>query len=299
MDSPFVLKEVKRMLPVMKYLTALILILSGSLNGLAIEKADLKNAHAKRSYALGAKYGQSLKQLSLEIDIDTFVEGLRHGLAASSLLADTEISAILEQISSDARAANQRKKAELVESNRKAGQAFLKANADKEGVVTLASGLQYKVIKEGTGPKPKATDLVEVHYRGTLIDGQEFDSSFKRGKPASFGVSNVIKGWTEALQLMNVGSKWKLFIPSELAYGSRGTGPMIGPNATLIFEVELLNIKAPPPLPTGITSDIIRVPSKQEIKEGAEVEVIKAEELEAYKEKEAKRRKAEQESEAE
>ena len=299
MDSPFVLKEVKRMLPVMKYLTTLILILSGSLNGLAIEKADLKNAHAKRSYALGAKYGQSLKQLSLEIDIDTFVEGLRHGLAASSLLADTEISAILEQISSDARAANQRKKAELVESNRKAGQAFLKANADKEGVVTLASGLQYKVIKEGTGPKPKATDLVEVHYRGTLIDGQEFDSSFKRGKPASFGVSNVIKGWTEALQLMNVGSKWKLFIPSELAYGSRGTGPMIGPNATLIFEVELLNIKAPPPLPTGITSDIIRVPSKQEIKEGAEVEVIKAEELEAYKEKEAKRRKAEQESEAE
>ena len=299
MDSPFVLKEVKRMLPVMKYLTALILILSGSLNGLAIEKADLKNAHAKRSYALGAKYGQSLKQLSLEIDIDTFVEGLRHGLAASSLLADTEISAILEQISSDARAANQRKKAELVESNRKAGQAFLKANADKEGVVTLASGLQYKVIKEGTGPKPKATDLVEVHYRGTLIDGQEFDSSFKRGKPASFGVSNVIKGWTEALQLMNVGSKWKLFIPSELAYGSRGTGPLIGPNATLIFEVELLNIKAPPPLPTGITSDIIRVPSKQEIKEGAEVEVIKAEELEAYKEKEAKRRKAEQESEAE
>ncbi len=299
MDSPFVLKEVKRMLPVMKYLTTLILILSGSLNGLAIEKADLKNAHAKRSYALGAKYGQSLKQLSLEIDIDTFVEGLRHGLAASSLLADTEISAILEQISSDARAANQRKKAELVESNRKAGQAFLKANADKEGVVTLASGLQYKVIKEGTDPKPKATDLVEVHYRGTLIDGQEFDSSFKRGKPASFGVSNVIKGWTEALQLMNVGSKWKLFIPSELAYGSRGTGPMIGPNATLIFEVELLNIKAPPPLPTGITSDIIRVPSKQEIKEGAEVEVIKAEELEAYKEKEAKRRKAEQESEAE
>ena len=298
MDSPFVLKEVKRMLPVMKYLTALILILSGSLNGLAIEKADLENAHTKRSYALGAKYGQSLKQLSLEIDIDTFVEGLRHGLAASSLLADTEISAILEQISSDARAANQRKKAELVESNRKAGQAFLKANADKEGVVTLASGLQYKVIKEGTGPKPKATDLVEVHYRGTLIDGQEFDSSFKRGKPASFGVSNVIKGWTEALQLMNVGSKWKLFIPSELAYGSRGTGPMIGPNATLIFEVELLNIKAPPPLPTGITSDIIRVPSKQEIEEGAEVEVIKAEDIEDYKEKEAKRRKTEQESEA-
>jgi len=130
-----------------------------------------------------------------------------------------------------------------MEPNKKAGDAFLAANKTKEGVVTLPSGLQYKILKEGTGPKPTPADSVVCNYRGTLIDGKEFDSSYKRGQPATFPVGQVIKGWTEALQLMSVGSKWQLFVPENLAYGDRGAGPDIGPGATLIFEVELISIK--------------------------------------------------------
>jgi FKBP-type peptidyl-prolyl cis-trans isomerase FklB len=129
------------------------------------------------------------------------------------------------------------------ETNKKQGDAFLAANKGKEGVVTLPSGLQYKILSAGTGPKPATSDSVVCNYRGTLIDGTEFDSSYKRGQPATFPVGGVIKGWTEALQLMPVGSKWQLFVPSELAYGERGTGADIGPNAVLIFEVELLSIQ--------------------------------------------------------
>ena len=130
-----------------------------------------------------------------------------------------------------------------MEPNKKAGDAFLAANKTKEGVVTLPSGLQYKILKEGTGPKPTPADSVVCNYRGTLIDGKEFDSSYKRGQPATFPVGQVIKGWTEALQLMPVGSKWQLFVPADLAYGDRGAGPDIGPGSTLIFEVELISIK--------------------------------------------------------
>ena len=132
---------------------------------------------------------------------------------------------------------------QLSDANKKEGTAFLAANKAKQGVTTLPSGLQYKIEKEGTGPKPAASDTVVCNYRGTLIDGKEFDSSYKRGQPASFPVSGVIKGWTEALQLMPVGSKWDLYVPAELAYGDRGAGPDIGPGATLIFEVELLSIQ--------------------------------------------------------
>src|SRR6201996_6499938 len=131
----------------------------------------------------------------------------------------------------------------MAETNKKDGAAFLAANATKEGVVTLPSGLQYKILTAGTGPKPTASDSVVCNYRGTLLDNTEFDSSYKRGQPATFAVGQVIKGWTEALQLMPVGSKWQLFIPKDLAYGERGQGPDIGPNATLIFEVELLSIQ--------------------------------------------------------
>jgi FKBP-type peptidyl-prolyl cis-trans isomerase len=127
--------------------------------------------------------------------------------------------------------------------NKKEGAEFLEANKTKEGVVTLPSGLQYKILTEGTGPKPAASDTVVCNYRGTLISGTEFDSSYKRGQPASFPVNGVIKGWTEALQLMPVGSKWQLFVPAELGYGDRGAGGEIGPGATLIFEVELLSIQ--------------------------------------------------------
>ena len=141
-------------------------------------------------------------------------------------------------------AKQQEKAQQLGLANKKEGEEFLAANKSKEGVVTLPSGLQYKVLKEGTGPKPSATDSVACNYRGTLINGTEFDSSYKRGQPATFAVNGVIKGWTEALQLMPVGSKWQLFIPADLAYGERGAGADIGPNSTLIFEVELLSIQA-------------------------------------------------------
>ena len=143
------------------------------------------------------------------------------------------------------------KRKQDTETNKKEGDTFLAANKAKPGVTTLPSGLQYKVLKEGTGPKPTPTDTVECNYRGTLIDGKEFDSSYKRGEPATFPVTGVIKGWTEALQLMPVGSKWQLVLPPDLAYGERGAGADIGPNATLVFEVELLSIvkqdKAQPP----------------------------------------------------
>ena len=177
------------------------------------------------------------------------------------------------------------------EKNKKAGEDFLAANKSKEGVITLPSGLQYKILKTGTGAVPKLTDLVSVNYKGTLIDGTEFDSSYTRGEPATLGVRGVVKGWTEALQLMTVGSQWQLFIPAALAYGERGSPPKIGPNSALVFEVDLLDIKQPPTPPApnqpAVTSDIIKVPSKAELDKGAKIEVIKQEELDKLQKEEA------------
>jgi FKBP-type peptidyl-prolyl cis-trans isomerase FklB len=160
------------------------------------------------------------------------------------LLSEEEERAVLTELQADMRKKQQEKMQQAAEANKKEGDAFLTANKGKDGVVTLPSGLQYKIITSGTGPKPSASDSVVCNYRGTLIDGKEFDSSYKRGQPATFPVSGVIKGWTEALQLMPVGSKWQLFVPSDLAYGERGQGGDIGPNATLVFEVELISIEA-------------------------------------------------------
>ena len=165
----------------------------------------------KISYAIGMNVGKAMKKDG--VDVDTTI--LLHGLQQQ----------------------------QLAETNKKEGDEFLAANKAKEGVVTLPSGLEYKILQEGTGPKPTAADTVTVNYRGTLLNGTEFDSSYKRGQPANFPVSQIIKGWTEALELMPVGSKWQLFIPPDLAYGLRGANPTIGPNSTLIFEVELLSIQ--------------------------------------------------------
>ena len=159
-----------------------------------------------------------------------------------TLLTDDQIKAVMTDLQSQVRQKQEAKRQAMAEANKKDGAAFLAANATKPGVVTLPSGLQYKVLTPGTGPKPAATDSVICNYRGTLLDNTEFDSSYKRGQPATFPVTGVIKGWTEALQLMPVGSKWQLFIPADLAYGERAQGPG-GPNATLIFEVELLSIQ--------------------------------------------------------
>ena len=195
------------------------------------------------SYALGMNLGANLQRESVPVDPDLVLRGLKDALAGGkTLLTEEETRAALIAMQNELRQKQQEKAKQLGEANKKEGDEFLAANKAKEGVVTLPSGLQYKILQAGTGAKPVPTDTVVCNYRGTLIDGKEFDSSYKRGQPATFPVNGVIKGWTEALQLMPVGSKWQLFVPPDLAYGDRGAGADIAPNATLIFEVELLSI---------------------------------------------------------
>jgi FKBP-type peptidyl-prolyl cis-trans isomerase FklB len=205
----------------------------------------LKTQKDKASYAIGLNIGKSMHKDSVDIDPSILLRGLRDGLAGGKpLLTDDEARAVMVTLQSEMRKRQEEKMLVQGGANKKEGEVFLADNKTKDGVVTLASGLQYKILKEGTGPKPVAADTVVCNYKGTLLDSTEFDSSYKRGQPATFPVSGVIKGWTEALQLMPVGSKWQLFIPSELAYGARGgPGGGIGPNATLIFEVELMSIQ--------------------------------------------------------
>jgi FKBP-type peptidyl-prolyl cis-trans isomerase len=205
---------------------------------------ELKSYEQKLSYMLGQQIGNNIKESPTEIDVDIFVRGIKDSLKGNkSLLSDEETNQIRQEFSRQIQESRNQKMAVQSEKNLKDGEAFLVENKKKEGIVTTDSGLQYKVLKKGDGPNPLATDKVTVHYRGTLLDGTEFDSSYKRGQPASFQVGGVIRGWTEALQLMNVGSKYQLFIPSDLAYGQRGAGQRIGPNSMLIFDVELLNIE--------------------------------------------------------
>jgi FKBP-type peptidyl-prolyl cis-trans isomerase FklB len=197
----------------------------------------------KQSYAIGLNVGKSLHRDDIDVDPKIVLQGLQDAMADGKvLLTDDQIKTVMTDLQNQVRQKQEEKRLALAESNKKDGAAFLAANATKEGVVTLPSGLQYKVLTSGTGPKPAAADSVLCNYRGTLLDNTEFDSSYKRGQPATFPVSGVIKGWTEALQLMPAGSKWQLFIPADLAYGERAQGP-IGPNATLVFELELLSIQ--------------------------------------------------------
>lgn len=210
--------------------------------------APLKTAKEKASYAIGMNIGNGLKKEGADIDAAVLARGLKDAMAGTKpAITDEEAKAALTAMATELRAKQQAKiEAEGI-ANKKAGDDFLAANKAKDGVVALPSGLQYKILKEGTGPKPAATDQVSCSYRGTLVDGTEFDSSAKHGgQPVTFPVTGVIKGWTEALQLMPVGSKWQLFVPPDLAYGDRSAGPDIGPKSTLIFEVELVSI-APKP----------------------------------------------------
>ncbi len=202
----------------------------------------------KLSYALGANVGkglaQKMKSDSLDINNAIFLRAMKDALTgAKPALTEDEEKAQLEKLDTDLRSKQEAKMAMAGDVNKAKGDAFLAANKSKDGVVTLPDGLQYKIIAPGTGPKPTATDTVSANYRGTLIDGTEFDASSKHGGPQSFPVNQVIPGWTEALQLMPVGSKWQLYIPSDLAYGSRGAGGAIGPNSTLIFDIELVSIQ--------------------------------------------------------
>jgi FKBP-type peptidyl-prolyl cis-trans isomerase FklB len=204
----------------------------------------LKTPKDKASYAIGMNIGKGLHKDSVDVDPAILLRGLKDGMAGGkTLLTDDEAKSAMVAIQADLRKKQEAKMAVVGDANKKEGDEFLAQNKTKEGVVTLPSGLQYKILKEGTGPKPSASDSVVCNYKGTLIDNTEFDSSYKRGQPATFPVGQVIKGWTEVLQLMPVGSKWQVFVPSDLAYGPRAPGGTIGPNATLIFEIELLSIQ--------------------------------------------------------
>ncbi|HKJ05468.1 MAG TPA: FKBP-type peptidyl-prolyl cis-trans isomerase [Geopsychrobacteraceae bacterium] len=207
------------------------------------KKIELNNLKDKFSYSYGLSLGQNFKLQELDVDLDIFLKGLEDGVnAAEPMMTVEEIEQVKKEIQEELTAKAKARAEEMASVNKESGDAFLAENAKKEGVVTLESGLQYKIIEEGTGPSPSVDDKVTVHYTGTLVDGTEFDSSHKRGEPATFPVGGVIPGWTEALQLMKEGAKWQLVIPSALAYGERGAGPQIGPNSVLIFDVELIKV---------------------------------------------------------
>jgi len=205
---------------------------------------ELKDLKQKASYSYGYTLGRNLKAQGVDIDPELFARGLADALGGSpGALKDEEIQASLQAFAQQLQARQAGMAGKAAASNKAEGERYLAANRTRPGVTTLPSGLQFKVLKQGTGPRPKATDTVTVHYEGKLIDGTIFDSSLKRGQPASFPVNRVIAGWTEALQLMPVGSTWQLYIPSNLAYGEKAPpGGLIGPNAVLTFEVQLLKI---------------------------------------------------------
>jgi FKBP-type peptidyl-prolyl cis-trans isomerase FklB len=208
------------------------------------ENLVLKNYKDKVSYIIGMDIGNNLKKQSIDVNPDILVKGIKDVFSGGkTLLTDQEVRETITAFQKEMMVKQEELAKKLGEKNKKEGESFLAENKKKEGGNILASGLQYKVIKAGSGKKPKLTDTVTTHYLGTLIDGTEFDSSYRRGKPASFSVNGVIPGWTEALQLMEEGAKWQLFIPPNLAYGERGSGRVIGPNATLIFEIELISIQ--------------------------------------------------------
>src|SRR5205814_1863102 len=214
------------------------------------DNAAFKDSKEKNSYSVGATWGNSLKRQEVDVDLEVLIKGLREAFSGHSALSDEEIRESMMALNKEVRAKQEEKRKQQGEKNKQEGEKFLAENKTKPGVVTLPSGLQYKVLAEGQGESPKSNDVVTVKYRGALLDGTEFDSSYKRNQPSSFAVNGVIKGWTEALLSMKPGAKWQLFIPSNLAYGEFGHGAQIGPNQALTFDVELVSCKPPhPPAP--------------------------------------------------
>jgi len=240
-------------------------------NVLSTEKAQV-------SYAIGMSMGRTLQRqgVAAEVDPALVARGARDALsgATNALLTAEEIQQVLTKFQGEFVARQEKIRTELAAKNKAEADAFLATNKNNPAVVTLLDGLQYKVITNGTGPVPTPFDTVTVHYRGWLLDGTEFDNSYKRGEPAQFPVTGVIHGWREALMKMNVGSHWQLFVPPQLAYGDQGR-PGIPPNAVLIFDIELLSAYH-----ETTTSDVIKVPSAEELRKGAQVEVIKKEDIE-------------------
>ncbi|MDE3066604.1 MAG: FKBP-type peptidyl-prolyl cis-trans isomerase [Verrucomicrobiota bacterium] len=270
-----------------KKIWMLVLCLAAAPVSKAADTNVLSDTQSRVSYAIGMRFGSLWKQQGIEVNDDLFLRGLKDAQSGRpTLLTEQEMQSTLMDFQKELVAKQQKMREEAAKTNLAAADAFLAENKTKPGVVTLPDGLQYKVVKEGSGPIPTADDTVTVNYRGTLIDGKEFDSSAKHGHPAEFRVGGVIRGWTEALTRMKVGSKWQLFIPPDLAYGPMGRQPVIPPNSALIFDVELLSIQHPAPPPAAahptnppLTSDIIKVPSLAEMKKGAKVEIIKPDEL--------------------
>jgi len=264
----------------------------------AYEHKTLKDDKEKESYAIGLTLGRYLKQQEIPLDNDIILQGINDTIAGRPpLLTEPDMRAAIAKIQ-EALAARQQERvkqlAQIAESNKQQGEAFLAANKTNAGVITLTNGLQYKIIQDGDGPVPKPEDAVTVNYRGTFIDGVEFGSTARAGKPLTFRVNGLFPGWTEALTRMKTGSKWQLFIPSNLAYGTTGSPPAIAPNATLLVEVELLSIHPPtatPAQPQPLTSDIIKVPSLEEMQKGAQIETIKAEDLEKLQKQPAPQQK--------
>lgn len=297
---------------------ALLTVLLTASVALAEETNKLKTELERISYAIGVDQGKrlwpSLEQSEIQVDVELLIQGLKDVKAGGALkLTEQELRDTFTKLRQEVTAKMQEKQRvqaeklrEQGEKNKTEGEAFLAANKAKPGIITLpplhagqTNGLQYKVLAEGSGESPKAEDTVEVNYRGTLIDGTEFDSNAKTGHPFTTPANRVIPGWTEALTRMKPGAKWQLFIPAELAYGERGSPPKIAPHATLIFDVELLSFKPapPPPAPAPVaqplTSDIIKVPSLEEMKKGAKIETIKAEDVEKLQKEAQEKGKAE------
>jgi len=240
---------------------------------LAYDTNVLGDEHSRVSYAIGMMFGEQLKAgQATNLNDDLLMRGLKDSQAGGAMLLTTgEMRDTLNRYGQELRAQAEKRRQETAEKNQKAGEAFLTRNKEKKGVVTLPDGLQYKIITEGKGESPSASDIVTVRYEGRLIDGTKFDSSDK----TQFQVGGVIRGWTEGLTHMKVGSKWELYIPSDLAYGLSGRPPRIEPGSTLIFDVELLGVEHPQP----VTSDIIKVPSADEMKRGAQVQILKPEDV--------------------
>ncbi len=236
----------------MKYLTMACFIVFLAATVCVAQEPVFKTEKEKVSYIIGTSIGKDLKKQGIDVDGDALVRGLKDALSgAQSAITDQDVQETMKVFRQELAAKKQAETKKSVEENKKQEEAFLAENAKKEGVRTLPSGLQYKVLKEGPGEKPTLNDTVTVNYRGTLLNGTEFDSSYKRNQPATFPVKGVIRGWTEALQMMKTGSKWQLFIPAKLAYGEAGAGDHIPPNAMLIFDVDLLSINPPSDAATG------------------------------------------------
>jgi FKBP-type peptidyl-prolyl cis-trans isomerase len=249
----------------------------------------LTDDKSRLSYAIGMTTGHQWKLQDLDFDLDLYARGIKDAMAGGAMLLTPEqAQQAIDAFKIKFTARQQQKQIELTAKNKTEGEAFLAKNKTQPGVVSLPDGLQYKIISEGNGEVPGADDTVTMNYRGTFVDGTEFDSSARTGKPLQAVVGRLPPGWSEALKLMKTGSKWQLFIPAELAYGQNGKASLIPPNAALIFEVELVAVEHPNPQPAPtpppsanppLTSDIIRVPSAEEMKNGAKIEIIKPEDV--------------------